>query len=365
MKKILMVIVALGMIIALGSCATVEKKSEVRSEKLEVRSPKPETKNPPESNLKSARGRSTSLERSASGGHLTSNIKGLVRQLGSDDWRTRDSAQKKLEDWPSDKLAEIEPALKEAAAKSPDPEVRMRADLIIKVIEFKKRFSPSLLKEFPNLYRDLARPGPAGKVGFLRQITAPDEEGKPKYEDVVMKTDIAELIGETLLEPDVLTTKDKIFILSLSQGHFQSKTGRWGIIPGSVPYIRKLLKDKSSSVRGSAVGALASLGDRGSIPAIRELLKDENRFVRRSAVAALARLGDKESILALRGLLKDEEEYVRGWAAISLVELGAKDSVPKEIIDDIKPILKWSEDEAKRARAALKELGMKVAEEKK
>jgi len=63
-----------------------------------------------------------------------SQIAQLIRQLGDDDWPKREAAQTALEDWPADKLSEIEPALQEAA-QSKDPDVKMRAKAILKKIK--------------------------------------------------------------------------------------------------------------------------------------------------------------------------------------------------------------------------------------
>lgn len=307
------------------------------------------------------------------------------------------------------------------------------------IIAVKKRvkFSEGILKEFPDLYRDLARLDAPGKFDLLQKITTYDhEKDKYKHQDKVTNKDIAGLIDEILRDGGKrLTFKQTNIICVICKGmtidHIdygppveKIRSGWHTPIPEVVPYIIKLLKDKNSAVRKSAVEilgqlrvkeaipeiikllkdknkfvresavdvlhhrrvkeaipeiikllkdkdervrrralyALSSLGGKQAIPELVNLLKDESRYVRRSALEALGQLDAKEAIPEIMKLLKDEERGVRGTAAILLVELGAKDKVPKEVMEDIKSILKWPSDYPQRAAAALKKLGVSEEE---
>lgn len=117
--------------------------------------------------------------------------------------------------------------------------------------------------------------------------------------------------------------------------------------------IMKLLKDEDSQVRYAAIYTIKDLWVKQDVPEIIELLKDKDWFVRGMASLALKQLGDKETIPGLVELMKNQDETVRGFSAIILVELGAKDQVPKELMPDIKTILKWRDEYAQRARDAL------------
>ncbi|MFH1227248.1 MAG: HEAT repeat domain-containing protein [Planctomycetota bacterium] len=127
-----------------------------------------------------------------------------------------------------------------------------------------------------------------------------------------------------------------------------------------IPELIKLLSDQDEDVRWYATDALGKLGAKEAIPELIKLLKDNDYNIRRYVPNVLSKLGAKEAITDMVKLLKDNESEIRGWAAIALVELCAKDKVPKEVIEDIKPILNWGGDSGTRAQAALKELGVEV-----
>jgi len=289
---------------------------------------------------------------------LTTNIYQLITDLGSEDWETRDKAQEQLENWPTGQLAELEPALK-SAAQSSDPEVKMRANRILKILSVRKRlaFSDTFLKKFPNIYYELRDLNTSDKFGLLQRLIN-DKENRPN----ITAKDIAGLIGEVLLDDDLLveasaqagkglTIEQKWFLIEVSTGSGWSGKP----IPESAPALRKLLKDKDASVRRWAVVALGQLGDQESIPGIRPLLKDKNALVRRSVVSALGDLGDKESIPEIRQLLKDKSVPMRQSAVYALGKLGDKESIP-----EIRQLLK-DEDVSVRylAVSALGKLGAK------
>ena len=299
---------------------------------------------------------------------LTSNIQQLISQLGSDDWQTREAAQKQLEDWPTERLNQIEPAMK-SAAEGKDPEIKNRANTILKVITVKKRvkFSESFLKEFPDIYRNLAVLDTQGKFILLSKVTERDKGGVCKYKDIITNQDLAGLISEILLENiEELTKGQKYIVLAISKGEFSGYQGADGtaddifggwyqLVPESASCIIKLLKDNDSLIRTQATNALSILSAREAIPEITKLLKDEDIWVRREAIISLGRLGVREIIPELINLLKDENEWIRNEAAFTLGKLGIREAIP-EITKLLKanwPIYRM------RSAFALGELGAK------
>ncbi|MBI4833927.1 MAG: HEAT repeat domain-containing protein [Planctomycetes bacterium] len=281
----------------------------------------------------------------------------LISQLGGDDWETRESAQKKLEDWPADTIGEIEPAVKEAA-ESNDPETRTRAIRIYDIIKIRKRvkFSDSFLKEFPDIYRDLTKLDASGRFGCLQKITGTNQKDmfepiKFIYKDKVLNTDIAGLIGE-IIQDNIkgVSDKQKQIILSIVSGELyhdplSSSTdieGGWcDIIPEAAPYVIKLLKD-DNYVCAKAAEALGKLGAKEAIPRIKELMNRQNEYVHMCAVVALGRLGAKEIIPDLMKFLKSG--YVRGSVAQALGYLGVKEAIPDiiKLLKDGAWDVRWS-----------------------
>jgi HEAT repeat protein len=99
-------------------------------------------------------------------------------------------------------------------------------------------------------------------------------------------------------------------------------------------YLR-LLNDRDSLVRQSAINGLGKLGSRQAIPPLLGLLSDPAKAVRDSASKALLALGAKEqTISAWVGLLSDRNEEIRQGAAAGLREMG-----DLQTISTLNPIL--------------------------
>ena len=116
MKKILIVLVALGTIIALGSCSATEKS---------------EPEKPFTSNLNPSTSQINELIRPAEGGSEAAQIETLIRQLGAEDFETRENAQKEL-------IAmgeSIIPILSKYKDSS-DPEIRVRIHKIMETFKW-------------------------------------------------------------------------------------------------------------------------------------------------------------------------------------------------------------------------------------
>lgn len=253
---------------------------------------------------------------------LTSRIKELIKQLGNDDWQERESAQKALEE-----IGEpAEEALTDAA-KSSDPEIRHRASIIIKPLVVKKRvkFSEALLKEFPNIYRELATSNSMDKFKLLQKVTAPREQNRFNYKYKITNQDIAGLIGEVLLEEgqllDFKAKEDVIRIVTYPNP-----------IPEAAPHMMKLLRDKNNIIRSTTASALGRFGAKEAIPELMKLLNDTEEDVCTSSIKALGELSAKEAIPQIKELINDNESiWIRQSAATALGKMGAKETIPELI----------------------------------
>jgi HEAT repeat protein len=300
---------------------------------------------------------------------LDSRINELIKQLGSNYWKTREKAQKELEE-----IGEPAEALLKKAIESQDIEIRMRAKQILKVIINKRirkqlRFSMSVgfLEEFHDLYLQILESDNTDDrfqllmkitseewLGTIREpLTTLDEECK--YRDIIKTRDIATLIGFVILgNLNELTVQQKRFIIAISQGrnylrnYFEeseapTEEDKYIIIaptlidnlgwdkpvPESIPYIMKLLDDSNKTVRLESIFALANLGAKEVIPELIKLLKDNNERVRYSAVSSLAKLGAKESIPAIIKLLKDNNLMIQRSAILAIGKLKVKKAIPE------------------------------------
>jgi len=99
--------------------------------------------------------------------------------------------------------------------------------------------------------------------------------------------------------------------------------------PQEVPlFLADLLRDRRRPdlVRSAAAVSLGRLGDPGSVPALRRALRDRALDVRRSAVIALGGItapGDRITVSLLRGLVrKGRDPLSRHWACIALGRIG-------------------------------------------
>jgi HEAT repeat protein len=342
-----------------------------------------------------------------------SKIEQLIKQLDDDDWQIREKAQKEL--------INIGAAAEEAvitASNSTDSETKLRASLILKAIGVSKRvkFSEAFIKEFPDIYQDLALSDNNAKFKLLNNVS--NKLADDKIKDEVVTQDIANLIGETLLDSGKnLTDLQKQRLLDLSTGIDKELP----LIPESAIHIRKLLNDQNIYVRAATAHTLAILDDRTAIPEIRKLLDNKDQYIRQSVILSLGTLGDngvkaelkemlngkypnqeslfghiawtmgqiedkeslpkvmelaksaswetrsgavlafgkigtKDIIPQIMPFLKDTNEFVRGYAAISIIELGGANGIPKEIIADLQTVLKQDPhlNCKNRTRAALK-----------
>lgn len=242
----------------------------------------------------------------------TEKIAELVRQLGDD-------AQEKREAAMNDLMAVGAPALpllKDAKA-SDDAEIRLRVAKLLKIIPLRARlaFSAELLKEYPNLYDDLAQCGTADEVCKILKKISLVKDGKPAYP--ASDDDIASLVRETMRDDrEGLTSEEKVTIIGICGGQcecvqvgmstmmrpgglivnvpiYESRRARAPVID-AIPELAKLAQDRDSDVRQEAMKIVNDIGLEKASPALRTMLADEDKETRKRAVAVLRGLGVSE-----------------------------------------------------------------------
>jgi len=255
-------------------------------------------------------------------------LAGLVEQLGSDDFQTREAASRRLTAAGIRRM----PVELERAANSKDPEVAKRAkdcreaiytrngqigmarDLLLQ----RKSVSAlqALLKADSTDVRQVAALG-LGELGQDAEPAIPDLVKNLQSEDVA----VSGAANEAL----------------------------WRIGPGATKTIVGLLDDKRPIIRVRALEAiawqvrLAYVPDDGKelLPRLIEMMKKEEPKVRRAApqtVSAIGQEGNKEALTALVEALKFEDKArldkdelaVPSSAALALLQLdeGAKPAIP-------------------------------------
>jgi HEAT repeat protein len=257
-----------------------------------------------------------------------------IRQLGADDWQTRDNAQTKLEE-----IGEAaEPFLKKAQ-ESIDAEIRNRAKDLLYIFAFKQvKFSDGFLKEFPHVHLDLLRFTAQKKFAFLHEIIDRNKNVN------VTNHDLALLIDGIFIEKGYqkLTGHEKCFIAGVIRGiYFESdpmgwtsSVSWWKPIPESAPHLIEFLEDNDYKVRLQAIESLGEFNlSTAHMPLIR-LLKDDVLDVRAKAAQVLGKIGASEALPFLCELLKDEAEEVQFKATRSMAQLGVN-----EIIPDLRKLL--------------------------
>jgi len=117
--------------------------------------------------------------------------------------------------------------------------------------------------------------------------------------------------------------------------------------------IEAQLKDPNKMVRGAALSALGTRGDKINVEKVADLLTDPDLDVQGKAVDVLIAAKHPDTIQHLVNALKDESEYSRRAAVEVLNEIGDEDSV-KDLLGAIKDDDWWVRS---RAGDALAEIG--------
>jgi hypothetical protein len=272
----------------------------------------------------------------------------LIEQLGSDEWETRESAEKTL-------ITELMPdtpdftLLVKTNHKTSDPEIRNRTKRIIKYVTVKPYVPERIREELPEIWDRLSKDDSQERLDILYDVT-----------------------GEHFSIPREWTEEE---LKNLKQDE-------------PAKYIRSLMDDeKTLIIRGLLKGVseptkelkYAFLGATGryyatvELPDLIPLFEDTDKDIMKQIAQVLPKLcvdpneSDewKKSIPELTKLLEHKESNIRVWAAIALFELGAKEKITEGAIVDMKLALVTETGEYKeRLEFALEELG-KNKEEKK
>ncbi len=167
------------------------------------------------------------------------------------------------------------------------------------------------------------------------------------------KAALFKIIQETIREemvPDLIARmggKDPIIKIHLM--NLLSKFDK----PGINNALEVQLKDANKMVRGAALSALATRGDKINIEKISDMLRDPDLDVQNKAVDIMVRANHPDTVKYLVPALKDESEYTRRSAVEVLNEIGNVDSV-KDLLNAIKDDDWWVRS---RAGDALGEIG--------
>ncbi|MBP7147177.1 MAG: HEAT repeat domain-containing protein [Acidobacteria bacterium] len=99
--------------------------------------------------------------------------------------------------------------------------------------------------------------------------------------------------------------------------------------PSSLPELRKCINDSSTAVRLGALEAILEMNDRQSVGAVTNLLTDPEPRIRRYALRVLRRIGDAKSADAVRKVVKeDKDTTVRSSAVPALADLLKQQAIP-------------------------------------
>ncbi len=162
-----------------------------------------------------------------------------------------------------------------------------------------------------------------------------DRESAMRYIETKRPDDLPPLLGETVLNDGDMENKERA-IEALSRYPFRSVSPLWVDLlrrSGSFPVKKRIidimaasddrrvvsalveeLASPFSTVRESAIKALAGLGDDRMFPHILNMSRDEDPIYRVYALEAIYHLYDRRIGYLLRDMLKDENKSVRYYA---------------------------------------------------
>jgi HEAT repeat protein len=213
-------------------------------------------------------------------------IAALVKQLGDDEFNVREKASAAL----IALGARAEPQLREAAEKSPDAEVKRRAEDCLR--QLAKGSDPNVIAAAARLL-GARKPTGAAEVLLAYLPGAPGEA-------------VAEAVGTALAAVAVTDGK-------------------------ADPAAVKALEDKLAVKRAAAAVALCRGGAKDELPAVRKLLKDAEASVRLKVAVALALARDKEAVPVLIELLADLRPD-EGYEVEDILRTLAGDAAPDVVL---------------------------------
>lgn len=349
------------------------------------------------------------------GSYVSEGISNLVEQLGDDSVTIREKATKELTNLTERyKIAWIKVV---EATQSGDPEVRMRANMILAVVELKKKvkFSDALIRWYPSIYQDLTTGDVERKYDvFIKIVVQPPQY--EKHEHDFDENDLSQVISLLAVNGYIgLDQLQKATLLTICKGGSIKDDGDDGIsityadhpLLSTIPYLITLLSDEDANIRLAVAKIVGkskaikyacnlapllkdashdvreavshALGEMMALYVVFSLLDNNDADFREGAICALdtiiatntlprslqiidhevrkdPTIGEMREALCVNGLksfLSANSQHARAWACILLVELGCTDTVPHKMIDDIKSVLSWGGTYSNRAEMAI------------
>ena len=261
----------------------------------------------------------------------------LIRRLASERIEERERAYEALKAVGTPAV----PKLREAAGGA-DPEIRLRASRLLRVIDILDHLNPNLRQAYPGLEEALASGDGKYIPKFLeaasRGYGADDLDNREELARLAVasartndeKLKIVEAAESALVgaEPVAALLRDKDPLVRRQAARALGEIGRRRKMRAlAIGPLVDALKDEDSRVRANAVDALANLKHGPAAALLLDCCEDKSARVRRQAAEALGVLRAAEAVPKLADLLGDADAYVRLAAVESLGDLQARDRV--------------------------------------
>jgi HEAT repeat protein len=255
----------------------------------------------------------------------------ILRQLRSNDWKTRKEAVDKLGQ--SKDPRAVKPLLL-AALKDENKDVRhAAADVLANQLD--ERGIEVLVVTLKDKNKDIRQ---AAHYALRRACDARSVQllvAELKDEDSFVRYAVADVLGEIgdsrSLQALVAALEDEHSFVRLKAANALAKMAD----ERGVKALVVLLQDKDPDMRATAAIALGEIGDKPAVEPLIAALKDEAEDVRSSAAIALGEISDVRAVEALVAALKDKHWLVRDLAAKALVKINpnwAKSEAAKQAI---------------------------------
>ncbi|MFH1226910.1 MAG: HEAT repeat domain-containing protein [Planctomycetota bacterium] len=332
----------------------------------------------------------------------------LIKQLGDNDWRTRESASKEIKsivdyyiggisedpEHLSPNMSYLVKALEYASAKghppevdaAPDLEIKMRALILYGPIRYRLIVHPDLIKLYPEIIDKLQNGDDQKVINWLgSQVDDVQRKGIALYKEFLrsavseVRRVAIERLGSLVGEAEVI--KDLLPLLKDNDDNVRrlilnilNDKGNASIIPDLLPLTQypiprtrlelaklvirlgkesvaqellPLLKDSDASIRYTIVLYIRSLQNKSMSRNLLPLLHDEDENIRANVVIEASQLKDSSLLKDILSLFHDNSAKVRGYAIGTAVELGGE-----SVINDTIPLLKDKSDEVCAKAAA-------------
>jgi HEAT repeat protein len=288
---------------------------------------------------------------------LQEEIKSLVRDLGSANFKVRERAQHKLIGMGSKVLKYLK-----KMENSKDPEIRWRIKEIVMIIPVKERLPRRLWRRAPEAVKALAckkfnvrfkvfenliltepsrgflyRPRVSEIEPILMEVIRDDVKPRKKIEVVSMLAD-SKIKGTDKILLGMLTHKMRVVREGASRAICKMRPYNFE------RYVEAFLRDKNPSVRVIAVKTLGGLRSRRSIYKLVKLLSDPSKSVRKNTLKVLLELDARKSVKRmLIKLLAHRDPNIRFDAIAGIGKFEIKEAKGK--------LIKMLNDKVPRVRA--------------